>query len=256
MSLNIDQLKSSYIDWMKNSISISELENGVVEITSPFLDRHNDHLQIYAIPSGDIIKLTDDGYILNDLYLNGCDIDRTIKRKEIFSTIANGFGVQRLNNELYIEATMNNFPQKKHMLLQAMLSINDMFMTSSINVRSIFLEEVEDLFIKHDIRYSPQVSFIGKSGLTHTYEFLITPSRNAPERLIKTVNNPDLNITKSILFAWGEVREERKSGTQLYTFLNDRNRKISNDIFDSLNEYGVKAVPWSQRMGFIPELSA
>jgi Domain of unknown function DUF1828 len=51
-------------------------------ITTPFVDRHNDYLQIYAKQENDRYILTDDNYIVEDLEQSGFNLG-TIKRKEI-----------------------------------------------------------------------------------------------------------------------------------------------------------------------------
>jgi len=252
----IESLKNSYLNWLKEKIVLKNL-NDVIEITTPFMDRHNDQLQIYVIPVGEKLKLSDDGYIINDLLLSGCDIDSTNKRRETFQSILNGFGVRRSeNNELYVETSIEQFPKKKHMLLQAMLAVNDMFMTSSLNIQSIFLEEVENFFMQYNIRYSEQIIITGKSGFQHKYDFVIPRSRERPERLISTVNNPNIDKAKSILFAWSETKDTRKEGTLLYTFLNDSYKPVSSDIINAFNEYDVRTVLWNERHKYIKELAS
>jgi len=117
-------LVNAYIEWLRQKISIEEI-NGICEITTPFLDRHNDHLQIYIKKSDGGLILTDDGYTITDLKLSGCELT-TGKRRQFFYSILNEFGVRLIGDELIIEAKPENFPQKKHNLIQAILSINDL----------------------------------------------------------------------------------------------------------------------------------
>jgi len=186
--LNQGQLKTAYMNWLNERITIHDLD-GVFQITSPFLDVNNDRLQIYVIPEGDSLKLSDDGHVINELEISGCSIFDSKKRIEILTFILNKFGVERNGNELFIRATIDTYAQKKHFLLQAMLSANDMFMTTRSNVGGIFSEEVEKFLLEKDIRYSDNISFIGKSGFTHNYDFVIPKYRNTPERMIKAINN-------------------------------------------------------------------
>lgn len=252
-----DQLISSYTEWFRQNISAEEIKEDIIEITSPFLDRHNDFLQIYATIKDGKIHLTDDGFIINDLAMSGCSVDNTPRRKEIFQSILNGYGVKRsYRDELYVSATFENFPQRKHMLLQAMMAINDMFMTSHSNVSTIFFEEVEKFFIENGIRYSDQISLTGKIGLTHTYDFIISGFKETPDRLISTVNNPSPDRAKIEIFGWNEIKDTRRRPTSLYVFLNDKNKQIAPDIIAAFDEYGITGVPWSQRNQYTEELSA
>lgn len=253
----MERLIASYTEWFKQNISISNISDDVIEITSPFLDRHNDFLQIYAVIQGNKIRLTDDGFIINDLKMSGCHVDNTPRRKEFFQSILNGYGVKRSSNdELYVDANFENFPQKKHMLLQAMMSVNDMFMTSHINVSTIFFEDVENYLISNNIRYTDRITLTGRSGLTHKYDFLINGFKDTPDRLISAVNNPSTDRAKIEIFGWNEVKETRRRPTTLYVFLNDKDEEIENEIISAFNEYGIKPVPWSIRQKYVEELSA
>ena len=97
-----------------------------VEITTPYLDRHNDALQIYARSENGAFVLTDDSYIIHDLEASGCKLD-TEKRKDLLQMTLNGFGVKLNHEAIEVQATPENFPLRKHNLIQAMLAVNDLF---------------------------------------------------------------------------------------------------------------------------------
>ncbi|MFE8696189.1 DUF1829 domain-containing protein [Cytobacillus sp. FJAT-53684] len=253
--INQDQLKTSYINWLNEKITIRDI-NGVFQITSPLLDRNNDRMQIYVIPDGDSLILSDDGHVIDELQMSGCDVFSTKRRKEILDNILNKFGVKRNNEELFVKATLKDFPQKKHFLLQAMLSVNDMFMTTRENVTSIFLEEVENFLYKNDVRYSENVSFFGKSGFTHNYDFIIPKFKENPERIIKAINNPTRDKAETLLFSWDDTRETRKSEAVLYAFLNDTDKKINKNILSAFAQYDVTPILWTKKEKYIKELSA
>ncbi|WP_431090105.1 DUF1829 domain-containing protein [Paenibacillus sp. 8b26] len=251
-----DQLKDSYFGWLKENISFKDIDNAI-EITTPLMDRHNDYLQLYVVPNGDKLCLTDDGYIINDLLLSGCDLHTSKKRKELLQTILNSYGVKRSDkDELYVESTIDTFPQRKHMLVQAMLTVNDMFMTTRMNVQSIFLEDVEDFFIKHDIRYTDNVIFTGKSGFTQKFDFVIPRSRSKGERLIQTINSPIKSKAESVLFSWEDIKNNRKADSQLLTFINDSEKKIPAEVLGAFNQYEVKVILWSKKEQYLDELIA
>ena len=78
----INELIERYFRWLKDKTITRNIGNSWTEITTPYLDRHNDYLQIYAKKEKDEIILTDDGYIINDLELSGCSLDSP-RRKDI-----------------------------------------------------------------------------------------------------------------------------------------------------------------------------
>ena len=81
----IDALIDNYFKWLKDNTSTRLINDTWSEITTPYLDRHNDCLQIYAKKENNTIVLTDDGYIINDLISSGCALDSQ-RRKEILNT--------------------------------------------------------------------------------------------------------------------------------------------------------------------------
>ena len=176
-------LIDKYIIWLKQKMTFENV-NGVFEITTPFLDRHNDNVQIYIKRNENGFILTDDSYTLNDLKLSGFDINSE-KRKFILQTILNGFGIKRVREELLIEARQENFPMKKHNLIQAILSINDMFVLASPTVVNLFKEDVERFLNIKEIRFTPSVNFTGRSGFVHYFDFVIPASTIKPERILK-----------------------------------------------------------------------
>src|SRR5439155_122220 len=56
----IEKLLHDYREWLKEKTTLREVNNAWVEITTPYLDRHNDMLQIYA-------RAEDGGYVLTDV---------------------------------------------------------------------------------------------------------------------------------------------------------------------------------------------
>ena len=249
-----DQLVEEYITWLRQGLEVEPV-NGACELTTPFLDRHNDHLQIYAQRVGDQIVLSDDGYILSDLEASGLEFT-TPKRKEILRTILNGLGVQEDSGRLVIEASERTLGQRTHSLLQAMISVNDMFVMAQPRVASIFWEDVQSFFELSDVRFSPRVKLAGRSGFDHAIDFLIPASRAQPERIVQAINSPSRNTIGSYLFTLSDTRGARSDASRAYAFLNDGDRSVPGDVVEALAAYDVVAAPWSRRGEFVEELAA
>lgn len=252
--LNADSFIDKYIKWLKQNTKALNLSDGIVEITTPFLDRHNDSIQIYVVQDGDGYTLTDDGYTIADLEISGL-LFNTNKRKQELEIILNGFGIQLgENGALYCKCNDSNFPAKKHNLMQSILAVNDLFVLSRPNVASFFAQDVESFLADNDIRYTSNVKFTGKSGFDHAYDFVIPHSKASPDRLIKSVNSLDRTRTESIIFAWNDTLKTRPEGTQLYTFVNDDGKNISKTNSDALKEYGIIPVQWKEKSNMLPAL--
>jgi hypothetical protein len=247
-------LIEEYVEWLRKGLS-AEMVGTACELTTPFIDRHNDQLQIYAVRKNGKIILSDDGYILSDLRTSGVEF-RGERRKQLLTTILNGFGVKLDRDELQIEAGRGNLGQRVHSLIQAMLAVNDMFVVAQAHVASLFLEDVQRFLDANNVRYSAQVKIAGKSGYDHGVDFLIPRSSQRPERFIKAINAPNKNTVRNFLFLVTDTRDVRPSAPEAYAFLNDQNREIGGDVFEALESYDVVAVPWSQRKEHADALAA
>ena len=68
---DIATLVDRYQAWLKDRTALKQV-NGWIEITTPFLDRHNDYVQIYAKREDGGLVLSDDGHTLDDLLIPSC----------------------------------------------------------------------------------------------------------------------------------------------------------------------------------------
>jgi hypothetical protein len=155
-----------------------------------------------------------------------------------------------------ISASEGDFPRKKHSLLQAMMTVNDMFMTAKHRVTNLFLDDVSKFLEQNEIRFSPSVEFTGRSGFVHRFDFLIPRSRSAPERIVRAMNNPTRDGATTLLFAWNDTREVRPAESEAYAILNDTEKTPSNDVIEALRQYDVKTVLWSERERFVSAFAA
>ena len=182
----IEKLLNDYRTWLKDKTTLREVNGSWVEITTPYLDRHNDALQLYARRDNGGFVLSDDSYAIHDLETSGCSLT-TDKRKELLQMTLNGFGVKLNNEAIEIHATPENFPLRKHNLIQAMLAVNDLFYLAKPVVESLFYEDVVAWLDANDIRYMPNVKFTGISGYDHHFDFAIAKFRKQPERIVQAI---------------------------------------------------------------------
>lgn len=256
--MNANTFSDIYVDWIKKNIQEQQINSNTFRVTTPFLDRNNDHIEVYVIKENDnSIIITDDGSTMNELELSGFTIEGSKKRKDALNTILNSHGVFYGNdNSLFVKTNLSNFPAKKHMLTQCMIKISDLFVLSQSSVKSFFLEDVRSFFEENNIRYTEGPSFVGKSKLINNYDFVIPHYKDIPERIIRVINDCRLDYAKSIIFSWEDIKELRANNPVLYTFINDENKKPSRDALQALREYDIKYILWNDREKYIDELSA
>lgn len=254
MIADIQRLVDAYHAWLKDKTVLKQIDDWV-EITTPYLDRHNDYIQIYARQANGGVLLTDDGYTLDDLRDSGCKLDSP-KRQALLKQTLNGFGVQLTDDRIEVHATPENFALRKHNLVQAMLAVGDMFYLAVPMVASLFYEDVVTWLDLHDVRYTTNVKFSGKSGFDHRFDFVIPKSRHQPERVLQAINRPRRDAAQAIAFSWIDTKETRPADSRAFALLNDTEQSVPGDILDALRNYDVHPVLWSQRETVVEELAA
>jgi len=238
MNNEIIELVKTYPEWISKQITVRNIGE-YEEITTPFLDRHNDWIQIYAKKVDENkYLLTDGGYTIQDLKNSGVSIDAG-RRNTIFLSSLSGFGVKLQNeDELTIQATKTNFPQKKHNLIQAILSVNDMINLSSTTTTHLFAEDVKKWIREKNVRFNEKMEVIGESGLYHKFDIVIPPSPDGkyPERFIQPYNSLNYQQIRALAFDWCDIKDERNA--KLIVIINSED-KLSKNIQEICDTFDI-----------------
>lgn len=250
--MNIANLINDYANWIKNEISIQKTGE-YFAITTPYLDRHNDYLEIYVKQEKDgTIELTDDGNIIDDLEMSGVNILGTPKRKDMLNQILRKFSVTLSETTLRTRATEADFPLKKHLFVQAMLAVDDMFELRSENIKNFFVEDVENYFKANDILFSKDFSLLGKTGSLYTYDFHIQKTKEKRERFCKAINKLRQDTRNLTIFNWIDTKEKRNDDSELIVIINDEDgQRLSQSDTAAFKTYDITPVAFSKRNDYI-----
>jgi hypothetical protein len=174
----------------------------------------------------------------------------------------NGFGVKLNDEALEVHATPENFPLRKHNLIQAMRAVNDLFFLAQPLVdqpiaESLFYEDVIAWLEANEVRYTPKAKFTGTSGYDHLFDFVIPKSgKKQPERILQAINRPTRDTAESFILAWLDTRQVRPTDSKAYAVLNDSEQPVSGGVMDAFRNYQIQPVPWSHRVEVVAELAA
>ena len=247
----------SYADFIRANMIPTQQGEGVC-ITTPMLNRNNDCMNVCVgeSESGSLV-FTELGETISDLELSGFSL--TDQRAEKLESILAGFGVERSDGELLVRASRDDAAVRLNMLLQAMASVDDMYLLSRGSVRNLFAEDVGAWMMENDVSFVPGPSFNGKSGMLYKFDYAIGRNKRHPMRLIKAVNNPGRQGVQNALFGWEDVRASRME-CEGYVFLNSKNTKdgvVSSEVVRACENYGLTPVIWGVNQDeYLPRLVA
>ncbi|WP_301885320.1 DUF1829 domain-containing protein [Dialister invisus] len=251
-----------YVNWLKSNMSSIQLKNGMTEITTPFLDRNNDYTQIYISEAVSGYKISDAGYTINDLAISGIDILTSARRKQVLKIILNRASIKfdPATNELFLHTLKNPIAvaQSCHRLIQTMLDINDMFYLNIPNVKGLFNEDVKNFFQEKKIYSTRDVSYVGKSGFLHSYDFLLQQNDINPGRLIKLMNVPQKDNFERCVFAWNDIQgllAQTGDIKKCIVLINDENKTVSDKIIDGFLSYDIEPSLWSEREKYVKKFA-
>lgn len=235
-----------YSHWVrKNMVPVQQGDS--VMVVTPMLDRNNDCMSVLIgdSPDGGYV-VTDLGETIANLELSGVSLT-TPKRVETLDRFVRGYGVTRSESgELFIRCSRSEIAQKMNMLMQAMASVDDMFVLSQDSIRELFTQDVGDWLLDHGVAVVDGPSFAGKSGMMYKFDYALGRTREHSLRLIMTVNRPTDSNVKNALFGWGDVEESRKDA-EGFVFLNGANGKdgvVPKSAIAACEAYGITPVQW------------
>ncbi|MEZ4853952.1 DUF1828 domain-containing protein [Flavobacterium sp.] len=246
----INTYVNDYYNWLKEKTFIQEdYDTDWFIINTPFVGAFNDTIEIYAKRMGNYLRLSDNGETMANLELQGLHIQGSKKRRIILDTILINYGVREENNELIIEANIENFSQSKHNILSAIIEISDLYVLSKHNVASIFKEDVRNYLDSNDIIYTPDFISKGITGLEFNFDFQI--AKKNKEIVIKSFNTINKSNLPTFLFSWEDIKPVREKITKkevnAIAVINNVDKEIKNEFLEALKAKNADYILWSER---------
>lgn len=195
-------LIDSYLEWYKSTITLKQLKSAD-QIITPYLNHLNDRISIFIeFLDNNSIKLSDDGVTFNELELMSLNISTDV-RKSLINDIIRKYGLFLENGILYnVSENVKDFPQKKHNLIQGILSLYDLLLTNKSNVKGLFKEEVLTFLFENEFGGNASVKFTGSSGIDYLIDYSLGATKRRPNILFKFQNHPNFsNVTEQKFIA-------------------------------------------------------
>lgn len=245
----INPLIDEYHRWLKSKTIITpDAQSGWASISTPFIGAFNDALEIYARKNNDKIVLSDNGETLGNLELLGVKFLKG-ERKEIVDRILINYGIRLWNDELTVETSEREFPQKKHNFISAMIELNDLYMTAKHRVASIFKEDVRSFLDEREIIFTPDFISKGSTGLEFTFDFQI--AHRDQEIVLKSFNSLNKLNLPGFLFTWQDIKPVREKSTRkevkAIAVINDVDKEIKDEFIEALVSKNADYILWSKR---------
>jgi len=248
----IEEHIENYHQWLKGRTqTLVDNAGDWALISTPYLGLFNDHIELYACQNNGEILLSDDGETLRNLELSGVDLtsNKSKKRQEILQSILLNYGIKIENESFIIRATPEQFPQKKHALLSALLELNDTYMISKNTAQSVFKEDVRCYLDDIGVIYTPDFISKGATGLEFTFDFQI--AHRDREIVIKSFNHVNKSHLSNFLFSWEDIKPVRQKATrrkvEAVAIINDEDKPVNPEYLEALKQKKAGYIRWADR---------
>lgn len=249
----IDNIKDSYIKWIKENTKLSKTRSDIVELSSPFLDAIDENIKIYIKPDSDEFKISDDGFTIWSLESSGISFRKGSSREKVLKSIVDRSGINISDDkELYIYVEKNNLGMAMHILIQSIISISDMLMYSKNTIQNLFFDEVNNYFNKHSDLYNPfpAIEITGKSKLSYRFDFLMNV-KDQNKKLVNLINHIDQPQLERALISWEDTSKQREEQYDekigMVTLVNDKEKRLSSKYKAAFDRYGIVAIEFSDK---------
>ena len=257
--LEVNKLVNNYLALLKKDLNVFEAENGWVGITTPFLDRHNDHISFFVKKTDHDYLFTDDGYTISDLEDYGVDLLNSEHRKKLLNFNVHSRGGFLSGCEINMKATESDFHFKMHCFIQILLSVDDLFCLAQSNIKNLFWEDVRDFLLSIGGGAIQGNSFIGRSGYPHTIEYAYPKTQGRPVTWLEPINSPKKSNIVNAIYKWTDTRPTRSQidgdDAKFIVLLNDVDNDVKPQDVSALSNYGIIPQYWSKKE-LLPELLA
>jgi hypothetical protein len=122
----IKKLLRNYSKFFGYEVIIKKVNNGTVSITTPFLDKNNDYIQVYIKTYLELLEITDNHKYLSFKDFPAWELWRSFKSKEL-DNILEKYKVRIVSGEIVNHCFLSNLeelPLKLHNLISAIIEIN------------------------------------------------------------------------------------------------------------------------------------
>lgn len=119
----LNKIEKAWQNWIKTAFEFKAINNNEVQVLTPFTDTFGDGILFNVRQDGNNYTLTDNGYLLWNLEINGIDVN---KLQVSIDKILKQFGFTRANND---EILRKNVKMEK--LPQAMMDFVELILQLS-----------------------------------------------------------------------------------------------------------------------------
>lgn len=249
--MNATEIKNEYLSFIKENAVFNSITENHTEVITPFVDPFGEAIGFSIKSDGKLLTITDDGYTIWNLSVNGVDVTKKGRRKDLLQSLLDYNGFELIEKSIQKITTKSQLGQAIHDMTQLLMNVYDFIQLHPNNVKSQFLDDVKHYFMENN-KYTvfPAFSISGKSRLEHRFNFVFMS--HGISKIARVHNNVTKQQVDTILASWLDTSEFRKreygGKEQLYVIVSDEGFKnIKDEHLAALQEYNINVLNFADK---------
>lgn len=258
--MNGQQLKEEYINYVRENTHFNLLAGESYEVVTPYTNTYGDGISFTIKYEGSHYIVTDDGFTIWKLQLNGINLTNKTKRQQLLNSILNYNGFELSGNEILKKAKRTTLGQTIHDMTQVLLNIYDLSALHPQNIQSHFLEDVKMYFNKStEYNVFPDLSITGRSKLEHKFNYLMMSK--GKYKLVQVHNKINKEKMDFILASWLDTTENRAKTysrqEDLYIIISPEGYKdLKEEYKSAFKQYDINIINFENKKKLVSKLGA
>ncbi|MCZ8466429.1 DUF1828 domain-containing protein [Streptococcus uberis] len=256
--MDANEIKKEYLDFVNENAVFNEIAEDHTEVITPFVDPFGEAISFSVKSNGRTLTITDNTYTFWNLSINGIDLKKNGRRKDLFLSLLQYNGFELIDEAIERNTSKKNLGQAIHDMTQLLINVYDFIQMHPNNVKSQFLDDVKNYFMKNEsYNVFPAFSIAGKSRLEHRFNFVFLSK--GISKIARVHNNITKQQVDTILSSWLDTSEFRKNeygdSEQLYIIVSDEGyQNLKDDYLIALQEYGIDVLNFADKNQLVQNL--
>lgn len=249
----LDKIQSQWTQWIKDEVEFKAIDNHDIQVLTQFTDYFGDGILFNIIEkSEDNFTLTDKGYTLWNMEMNGIDLNKkNTTRYRLFNWYLKSFDFNVTNSHINKEnVKLRDLSQAIIDFVQLLLRISDLGATNRANTKGIFFDDVKNYFNKDKNVYYFTTNNIalGKTKQQYTFEYNFTPELGI-NKLTKLYNTLSKNSMEAIIGIYSDTIEyldDNYRDSSFNVLVNGINSDVQ-QFADGLEEHNIHVIDFQDK---------
>jgi hypothetical protein len=244
-------IKKSIVDWLQEKIIIEDEGERQCRLIMPLMSGDGDLMEFTITEKNSgIIRITDEGETFAKLFTLGIEKEKSPKRREIVTTVANTFEINISEEEIFVLTKYGELGDAVTRIISALYGINYLTYTSRPYTPPRFREMVDKFLVEEDIPHEDYGRIKG-FAVEHTVDFVLCNGDFLLDALHAAHAQTALTIVDSASIRSIDIKKKYEEKKETAVIYNDELGVWDTKRFDLLETYVDHVIPWTQKSELI-----